>query len=118
MQDNIDVPVYAIADGVIKYANYVSGYGGVVIVEFSYQNQTYTALYGHIRLTSATIKVGDKVQKGAQIAVLGSPNSSETNGERKHLHLAIHKGSSIDLRGYVQNQSELSNWIDPNSIIN
>jgi len=117
-QDNADVPVYSIADGVIKYTNYVSGYGGVIIIEFSYQDQAYTALYGHIRLSSASISEGDKVSKGQQLAVLGTSYSSETNGERKHLHFAIHKGNSIDYRGYVQNQSELSDWIDPNTIIN
>ena len=118
VQDNTDVPVYAIADGTVRYINYVSGYGGVIVIQFDYNGQAYTALYGHIRLASATAKVDGKVTKGEKLAVLGAPYSSETNGERKHLHFSIHKGSSIELRGYVQNQSELSSWIDPNTIIN
>ena len=118
VQDNADVLVFAIADGTVRHVNYVSGYGGVIIIEFSYQDQTYTALYGHMRLSSATISVGDKVSKGQQLAVLGTGYSSETDGERKHLHFSIHKGSSVVLAGYVQNQSDLSVWIDPNTIIN
>jgi len=115
-QDNTDVPVYAIADGTARFVGHVNGYGGVIIIEFSYQDQTYPALYGHIRLASASISEGDKVSKGQQLAVLGTGYSSETDGERKHLHLAIHKDPSIDYHGYVQNQSQLSDWIDPNSL--
>ncbi len=117
-QNDVDVPVFAISDGTVRFAGNVNGYGGVIIIEFSYQNQTYTALYGHIRLLSAKASEGDKVTKGQQLAILGTGNSSETDGERKHLHFAIHKGSSIEYRGYVQNKSELSNWLDPNIIIN
>jgi murein DD-endopeptidase MepM/ murein hydrolase activator NlpD len=118
VQDNTDVSVYAVSDGTVRFVSTVSGYGGVIVIQFSYQNQTYTALYGHLRIASATVKNGDKVTKGEKLAVLGAPYSSETDGERKHLHFAIHKGSSVVLLGYVQNQSELSSWIDPNMIIN
>ena len=118
IQDNTDVPVYAIYNGTVCYVNYVSGYGGVIVIEFSHQNQTYTALYGHIRLASATVKMGDNVTKSEQLAVLGTGYSTETDNERKHLHFSIHEGSSVVLAGYVQNQSELSAWIDPDSIIN
>lgn len=116
-QDNTDVPVYAISDGTVRFVGFISGYGGVIVIQFSYQNQTYTALYGHVRLSSAVIKSGDLVTNNQQLAILGLPNSTETDGERKHLHFAIHKSTTIEYSGYVQNQSELSNWIDPNIII-
>ncbi len=45
-------------------------------------------------------------------AVLGSAFGDDTGGERMHLHLGIKKGRAIDLRGYVQNKSELKSWID------
>lgn len=117
-QDNTDVPVYSIADGEVRFVNSVDGYGGVIIIEYQINNETMTALYGHIRLSSASIKDGDQVKKGDQIAVLGTGYSSETDGERKHLHFGIHIGNSIDYRGYVQAQSELSGWIDPKNILN
>ncbi len=117
VQDSTDVPVFAINDGTVKVIQQVSGYGGVLIYETTIDNETVTILYGHIRLSSATKKVGDTVSKGEKLAVLGSPYSSETDGERKHLHFAIHKGSAIEYRGYVQNQSELSDWLNPDDII-
>ncbi len=74
-----------------------------------------TAVYGHIKYFSVEKEAGDLVEKGEQIAILGT-KGLETDDERKHLHFGIHKGSEVDIRGYVQNKSELSAWLDPNSI--
>ena len=117
VQDNTDVPVYAINDGTVKFVGQVGGYGGVLIYETTINNESVTILYGHIRLSSAEKNVGDTVSKGEKLAILGSPNSSETDGERKHLHFSIHKGSQIVYLGYVQNQSELNNWLNPDDLI-
>lgn len=72
---------------------------------------TAQVLYGHISIAQSA-NVGSSVKKGDQIAVLGA-SPAETDGERKHLHLGIIQGSSIDYRGYVSSQSELSKWINP-----
>jgi len=117
VQDNTDVPVYAINDGVIKFSGRVGGYGSVIIYSTTINDEPVTILYGHTRLSSAEKKVGEEVKKGEKLAVLGTGYSSETDGERKHLHFSIHKGSSIEYRGYVQNESELLNWINPDDII-
>lgn len=111
-----DVPVYAISDATVRYIGTVSGYGGVIILEAPINGQDDTLLYGHIRLSSATVKVGEAVSKGQKIAVLGTAYSAETDGERRHLHFAIHKGTSIVFLGYVQQKSQLSDWIDPQTI--
>lgn len=116
-QVNQDIPVYAIADAKVIAIQYVQGYGGVIILETNINNEPATILYGHINLSSVNLQVGDQIKKGQQIAVLGDQYSNETNGERKHLHFAIHKGPNIELRGYVNNQEELQNWYDPNKII-
>lgn len=116
-QNDIDVPVYAINDGTVKFSGRVGGYGGVIIYETTINNETVTILYGHTRLSSAEKKVGDTVSKGEKLAVLGTGYSNETDGERKHLHFSIHKGSQIEYRGYVKNESELLNWINPGDII-
>ncbi len=115
-QDETDVPVYALADGTVLFVGRVNGYGGVIILQFSYEDQDYTALYGHLRLSSVTAKIGDDVTRGQKLAVLGSPNSEETDGERKHLHFAIHAGTALEFRGYVQSSAELSGWRDPDEI--
>lgn len=112
-ESNIDVPIYSIADGTVVFAGHVNGYGGVIMVQSTVGGETVTALYGHLRISSFTKKQGETVTRGEQIAVLGSGYSTETDGERKHLHLGIIKGVSINYKGYVQTQSELSSWKDP-----
>jgi hypothetical protein len=56
---------------------------------------------------------GTNVNQNDQIAVLGTAYSTETSGERRHLHLGILKGNTVSLLGYVQKQSDLSGWSDP-----
>lgn len=111
-EQNIDVPIYAICSGPLVYKRWVSGYGGVAIQECQIDSQIVTVLYGHLKLASIASILNQQIKSGQQIGVLGKGYSQETDGERKHLHLGIHRGGSIDLKGYVQNQSELSQWID------
>ena len=107
-----DVPVYALADGTIVYSDIVSGYGGMFMIEFDIDGVKHKALYGHIRPSSLP-GLGQTFSKGQQIAVLGTGYSTETDGERRHLHFSILSDNRIDMRGYVQNESELSGWVDP-----
>lgn len=110
-----DVPVYAIADGTVTAARTVSGYGGVIVIEFSLEGKKHTALYGHIRPSSLP-KIGQAVSKGEQIGVLGTGYSAETDGERRHLHFAVLSDNRLDYKGYVQEKLELSGWLDPLSL--
>lgn len=110
-----DVPVYAIADGEVIYSNRVSGYGGVFILKIDIDDTSHSALYGHIR-PSTLPEIGKTYKKNEQIAVLGTGYSTETDGERRHLHLGILSNDRIDVKGYVSSQSALSGWIDPLSL--
>jgi murein DD-endopeptidase MepM/ murein hydrolase activator NlpD len=112
-EENIDVPVYAACNGTIVYKNYVSGYGGVLIESCKIQNQDVTILYGHLKLASISLKLKNQIVAGDKVAILGRGYSQETDGERKHLHLSVHIGRKIDLRGYVQTRQELGVWLDP-----
>ncbi|MFH0829201.1 MAG: DUF2079 domain-containing protein [Candidatus Kerfeldbacteria bacterium] len=112
-EEKTDVPVYSSADGTVVYVNYVSGYGGVVMIQCDVSGETVTALYGHVRLSAVTVKKGDAVTAGQKIAVLGTGYSKETDGERKHLHFGLLKGASLNVKGYVQSSSVLSAWYDP-----
>lgn len=112
-EQSIDVAVFAIADGEVVFAGHVNGYGGVLIIRSIVNNETVTVLYGHVRLSSVTLKKGNTVKVGARIAVLGNGFSSETDGERKHLHLGIIRGGVVNYRGYVSKQADLSGWLDP-----
>lgn len=112
-EKSIDMPVYAVADGIIRQVSNVSGYGGLLVMGANIQGQDVTINYGHVRLSSITLKSGDTVKAGQKLGVLGTGCSAETAGERKHLHFAIHKGTTVNVRGYLPNQSELNDWIDP-----
>lgn len=107
-----DVPVYAIADGTVLLARWASGYGGVIAIQHTINGQPVIAIYGHVN-PSQLPKVGAKVTKGQQIGILGKGYSNETDGERKHLHFGLVKGTTVNLLGYVPNKSQLSAWIDP-----
>ncbi|HBI33822.1 MAG TPA: hypothetical protein DEA43_04235 [Candidatus Moranbacteria bacterium] len=112
-EQNINVPVRIFCDGKLLAARNASGYGGVAVQSCTLDDQSVTVVYGHINLKSMNVKVGDVLQAGDFLANLGAGFSNETDGERKHLHLGIHKGSDINILGYVQSKNELSAWIDP-----
>jgi murein DD-endopeptidase MepM/ murein hydrolase activator NlpD len=117
-EQNIDVPVKALCDGKLLVAKKVGGYGGVAVESCVLEGQAVTVIYGHIKLASVTTKVGDQLKAGDFLANLGTGFSQETDGERKHLHLGIHKGTSINILGYVQNKNQLNGWIDPAKYLN
>lgn len=108
-----DVLVRAICSGKIAVKRIASGYGGVLVQNCELNNQPATVIYGHLKLASIAKNAGDTLGAGDEIGILGKTYSSETDSERSHLHLGIHKGSAINILGYVQSQSELSGWIDP-----
>lgn len=112
-EQELDVPVFAIADGMIVRTARANGYGGVILLRSTVGNETITVLYGHVRLSSVRFKTDDSVNKGDTLAVLGTGFSDETDGERKHLHFGVVRGDSTDVRGYVQTHKELDAWHDP-----
>ena len=111
-EQNVDVPISAVCNGELIYKNRVSGYGGVAIQSCILNGQSITVLYGHLKLSSIMPALYATLTAGQKIGVLGQGYSTETDGERKHLHLSVHKGMAIELRGYVQKESELSAWFD------
>jgi len=111
-EQKTDVSIMAVCDGNLIYKNWVNGYGGVVIESCKIDKQEVTIIYGHLRLASISQKTGGKLVAGKSFAVLGKGFSTETNGERKHLHLGIHLGSKINFLGYAQVKSDLINWLD------
>lgn len=111
-EQNTDVAIKAICDGSLKVKRTASGYGGVVVQDCVWRGHAITVIYGHLRIASVSGNVGDQIKAGDVLGVLGTGYSTETDGERKHLHLGIHNGTDINIAGYVQNQSSLSGWID------
>lgn len=111
-EQDADVPIYAICDGVLLERTTATGYGGLAVQRCTINGESVVVVYGHLKLTSIAAEVGQDLKHGEKLALLGKGYSSETSGERKHLHLGIHKGAAINIFGYVQKQIELTNWID------
>ncbi len=107
-----DVPVSAMCAGTVRVVRRVGGYGGVVIQDCTYEDTPVTILYGHLDLASVGVRAGETLAIGDRVGLLGDGYSDETDGERKHLHLSVHEGSTIEYRGYVQTEGALDGWID------
>ncbi|MBP9773061.1 MAG: M23 family metallopeptidase [Candidatus Peribacteraceae bacterium] len=112
-EQDTDVSITAICEGKVIFAGHVNGYGGVLIQSCLYKGEVVTVLYGHLKQSSISFKKNDVVASGDRIGILGKGFSNEIDFERKHLHLGIHTGNSIEYRGYVKSDNELSGWIDP-----
>lgn len=111
---SVEVPVNALIASTVVRKQYVSGYGGVVVLEFEDNNIVYHALYGHLDLDSVTAVVGDTIPGGEEFGVLGDHESTETDGERKHLHFGIYQFSGTErFAGYVEQESDLVLWENP-----
>jgi hypothetical protein len=112
-ETNADVLVHAVCNGKLLLKEYASGYGGVAVQSCEFDNNPITVVYGHLNLASINAKIGDGLNAGGAIGNLGKAHSPETDGERKHLHLGFHKGSAINILGYVSSRSQLKDWLDP-----
>jgi murein DD-endopeptidase MepM/ murein hydrolase activator NlpD len=113
---NQAVPVYAVASGKIVYASTVTGYGGLILEQLPGTGDT--ALYGHVKLTGLTFNVGDSVAGGSQLTVLGDAFTSQTGGERKHLHFGIYKDTDLYFKGYEPTRSALdARWLNPTDLL-
>ncbi len=111
-----EIPVYAVCAGPIVFSGFSEGYGGLVTQFCNLKNQDVTIIYGHLSVDSL-IASGTKADTGAVLGILGSAQSSDTDGSRKHLHLGIAKGHGSEVRGYVQEESELDLFLNPLEIL-
>lgn len=98
--DSRDVPVYAVADGVVADGVYNSINGNYIWQTMPDGNYLY---YGHLRYTPL-VKVGDKIKKGQQIGVVGQSGSAQ--GILTHVHLE-----------YARTVSYFQNYQDPSPLI-
>lgn len=84
---NAGDPVIASGDGKVIIANFLRGYGKLVIVK---HNKTYVSVYGHNR--SILVKEGQMVTQGQKIAEMGN-----TDTDQVKLHFEIRsKGRPLD----------------------
>ncbi|MFA6098350.1 MAG: M23 family metallopeptidase [Patescibacteria group bacterium] len=107
-----EVPVKAIAPGQVVYSGTASGYGGVIVIRHLIDGKEILTVYGHLQ-PSSLLPRDAAVTTGQQIGVLGEGYTSQTDYERKHLHLAMLKGAALSLKGYVSTKEELAGWYNP-----
>jgi murein DD-endopeptidase MepM/ murein hydrolase activator NlpD len=103
-----EAPVYAVADGVVRFASLAElDYGYVVIIEHKLPagdpaGEYVCTVYGHLRKENLTST--GQVSKGELIGYLsGNP---EHNGGFIHLHFGIRKGEYVE----TVNDSRRGGW--------
>lgn len=109
-----DVPVYSIATGTVRYIGaHVNGYGGVLEISYTVDDEKITALYGHLNLVKTALRAGQTVGLGQTLAYLGKGFSTQTDGERKHLHFGLYTGSAFRINGYTKTKADMAGWLNP-----
>lgn len=78
----VGTPVWAVADGEVKTAGWLSGYGKTVILQHS---DGYESLYAHLKGFTAKIHKGAKVRKRQVIGYIGTTGLSTG----PHLHYGL-----------------------------
>ena len=85
-------PVIAAADGKVIIANFLRGYGKLVIVK---HNATYVSVYGHNQ--TLLVKEGQMVTRGQKIAEMGN-----TDADQVKLHFEVRsQGKPLDPMKYL-----------------
>ncbi len=120
-------PVYAIADGIIRYSGPEGGYGWLIIIDHPQAN--LYSLYGHLSPSRWKLKVGTEVERGSLIAYLGDPDENGGSEEQPlvpHLHFGIRAGQKRDypakgewryMAGWIRLCPEDVGWLNPSVTI-
>ena len=87
-------PVLATADGTVAYINTRSGlsnYGNYLVLRHRIDGLEVYSLYAHLREVRASLKVGQTVNAGDEIAIMGrTTNTRERiSPERAHVHFEL-----------------------------
>lgn len=81
-------PVYATADGEVRFASWNGGYGKMVIINHKYGFET---CYGH--LNKFVVRSGQIVKRGDKIGEVGNTGLTTAS----HLHYEVHyRGKTVD----------------------
>jgi murein DD-endopeptidase MepM/ murein hydrolase activator NlpD len=79
-------PIYAIADGVIEYAEVSDvGFGNHVILKSEINGHVVESLYAHMQMNSSPLHIGDVVKVGDFVGLVGQTGVATGN----HLHFEI-----------------------------
>ncbi|MCZ7582249.1 MAG: peptidoglycan DD-metalloendopeptidase family protein [Deltaproteobacteria bacterium] len=91
-------PVVAAAQGLVRFAGEIQGYGRAVILD---HGRRYHTLYGHLQVVSC--RVGRLLREGEVLGTVGSTGSLA--GPRLHFGIR-HKGAAIDPVPWLARETE------------
>ncbi len=87
-------PLYATADGVVKFAGRQSGYGWVVIIQHKFGIETRYAHQSKLR-----VKKGQRVSRGERIGDMG--NSGRSSGSHVHYEIRV-DGKAVNPMTFIK----------------
>jgi murein DD-endopeptidase MepM/ murein hydrolase activator NlpD len=111
-------PVYAVASGVVTFADRLTGWGNVIIIRHDPLVTSGQVLYGrYAHIEKMRIKVGDRVQRGQQIANVGNAEGLFPY----HLHFDLSATTVLENRPWDWPKLDLNrlrqDYIDPLAFI-
>jgi murein DD-endopeptidase MepM/ murein hydrolase activator NlpD len=120
-------PVYAMADGIIRYSGRAGGYGWLILIDHPQAN--LYSLYGHLSPIRWKLKIGKEVERGDLIAYLGDSDENGGSVEQPldpHLHFGIRAGQTADypakgeqryMGGWIKLCPQDVGWLQPSLVI-
>ncbi len=84
--NNPNQPIYAISSGRVIYVGYMPNGGNIVTIAHDY-NSSHEMWASYQHLSKTNVKVGQVVERGAQIGNMG--NTGRSKGEHLHLRMGI-----------------------------
>lgn len=120
-------PIYASREGTVVAAGPAQGFGNWVVIEHEENGKKVSSVYGHMRGDTITVKAGDKVSAGQQIASVGSEGQSSgphlhyeewdggRSGGTERKPVAVYGGQAAGGATNDPNQAAASTTPQPNS---
>jgi len=102
----VGTPIYAAADGIVKFAGYNGGYGRCVFLDHLYGFETK---YGHMQ--QVLVRPGQRVKRGDRIGLVGKTGLATA----PHLHFEVHfKGQEVNPEQYFFDDTVLNRAVITN----
>lgn len=111
-------PVYAAASGVVIFAGRLTGWGNVVVIRHDPLITNRKVMYGrYAHMEQIVVRVGDRVQRGQQIANVGNAEGSFPY----HLHFDLSQTNILETDPFDWPRLDLNrllaNYSDPQEFI-
>jgi hypothetical protein len=92
-----NVPIVAVADGIVRRSYFSSTYGNVVFIQHNINGVTYETVYAHMQ--NRAVSEGQQVKKGQFLGYMGATG----NVTGPHLHFEIHQPNWTSTKDYAIN---------------